>query len=173
MDRHSLGLLIPALFAIFCLALHSSAHAEGSFFIFKSKASGRCLHVKGGDPPNGGEISVFDPCQTLPEFRVERIDAALRIRLTPQNFKCLQVKEPFPVDDPLPVKVTPGNCIAPVSNWSVGFPDDDGFRTVTLRRDEPIAAMCMQENIRHGTVEVVVDLCNERSKWKLEPVPAP
>jgi hypothetical protein len=175
MHRRCLDLLISALLAIFCSAFNSSAHAQESFFTFKSKGSGRCLHVKGGDQPNGGEIRVFDPCQTLPEFRVERVDGILRIKLTPQNFKCLQVKQPVVVDD-VPVKVTPGNCFAPVSNWFVGSPDADGLRQVILRQlptEPPSIGMCMQENIKQGTTEVVVDFCDERSKWTLESVPPP
>jgi hypothetical protein len=174
MDEKSLRRLAPALLAVGCLAFNSSVHAQEFFFTFKSKASDRCLHVRGGDEPNGGEVRVFDPCQTLPEFRVERLSEILRIKITPQNFKCLQVKQPLSIDD-LPVRVTPGNCVAPVSNWFVGSPDNDGFRTVILRSDDVVAGLCMQEKLRPPprTSEVVVDLCDESSKWKLDSVPPP
>jgi hypothetical protein len=167
MDRKTLGPPILALFAISCLVFNSSAHAADPEFLFKSKATGRCLHVQGGDEPSGGEVRVFDPCQTLPRFRVEVFNnAVLRIKLTPQNFKCLQVKQPIRFSD-LPVKVTPGNCVGP-SNWSL-IPDQDLFMVV-LKMDEPSAAVCMQEG-KSG--QVVVDVCKEDARWELEEIPQP
>ena len=171
MDRTSLSLLMSALFAIGCSALNSSAHADEDFFTLKSRATGKCLHVQGGDQPNGGEIRVLDPCQTTPDFRVKNAEGALRIELTPQNFKCLQVKQPVHVVD-LPAKVTPGDCAAP-SDWHLGSPDNNGFREVILTSDAQKDGLCMGEDM--DTAEVVVDLCTERAEqeWKLEPAPAP
>jgi hypothetical protein len=171
MDRKYLGLLIAALFAIggsvFCL----SAHADEQSFTFKSQATGKCLHVQGGDQPNGGEIRVIDPCQMTPDFRVESAEGALRIKLTPDSSKCLQVKQPVHVVD-LPAKVTPGDCAAP-SNWHMGPSDSKGFREVILTSDAQKDGLCMGEDMH--TAEVVVDLCTERAeqKWKLEPVSSP
>jgi hypothetical protein len=171
MHTKSLNLLILTLLAIGCSALNSSAHAGEDFFTFKSQATGKCLHVQGGNQPNGGEIRVLDPCQTTPDFRVKNVVGALRIELTPQNFKCLQVKQPVHVVD-LPAKVTPGDCATP-SNWHLGSPNNNGFREVILTSDTQEAGLCMGEDM--GTAEVVVDLCTERAEqeWKLEPVPAP
>ena len=47
MVKKPVGLLVPALVVLSCSA--SSAFAEGSFFLFKSKVSGRCLHVQQGE----------------------------------------------------------------------------------------------------------------------------
>jgi hypothetical protein len=171
MDKTFLNLMIPSLFAISCLALNSSAHADEAFFTLKSQATGKCLHVQGGDQPNGSEIRVIDPCQTTPDFRVESTAGALKIESAPQNFKCLQVKQPVHVVD-LPTKVSPGDCATP-SNWHLGSPDGNGYREVILTTDTQKDGLCLGEDMH--TAEVVVDLCTERAeqKWKLEPVPAP
>lgn len=167
---------LPGLSVVVVCALssgfNSSAFAQsGSFFTMKSNATDRCLHVKNGDKPATAAIEVFDPCQTTADFRVERMEGEiLRIKATPKNFVCLQVKRPFRGQD-LPIRVTAGNCVAPVSEWSVGFPDDDGLRRVILRGDGGEPTVCLQE--RPKSSELVVDLCNQSSRWKFEKVPPP
>jgi hypothetical protein len=172
MNKSLPALSIAVVCALSSSGFNSSAAAQsGSFFTMKSKASDRCLHVKNGDKPGAASIEVFDPCQTTADFRVERMEGEiLTIKATPKNFVCLQVKQPFKGQD-LPIRVTAGNCVKPVSEWSVGFPEDDGFRRVILRRDVPEAAVCLQEHPKSS--ELVVDLCNESSRWKLERVPPP
>jgi hypothetical protein len=172
MDKSLLGLSVIVVCALSSGFNPSASAQSGGFVTMKSKASDRCLHVKNGDKPVGAAIEVFDPCQTTADFRVERMEGEiLRIKVTPKNFTCLQVKQPFKGQD-LPIRVTAGNCVAPVSEWTVGFPDkEDGFRQVILRRDVPEAAVCLQE--RPKSSELVVDLCNESSKWKFDSVPPP
>lgn len=171
MDKLRFGLSVAVVCALSSGFNPPVSAQSGRFFTMKSKASDRCLHVKNGDKPVGAAIEVFDPCQTTADFRVERMEGEiLRIKATPKNFWCLQVKQPFRGQD-LPVRVTAGNCVAPVSNWSVGFPEADGFRRVILRREEPEAAVCLQE--RPKSSELVVDLCNESSRWKFETVSPP
>lgn len=165
MDRQA-RFLSAVLLSIICVAFNSTAHADGPEFLFKSR-TGRCLHIRGGDEANGGEVKVFDPCQTLPEFRVEIFnDVVLRIKLSPQDFRCLQVKQPI---GNLPVRVTPGNCVGP-SNWSV-IPGEDGLSKVVLHLDDSLFRPCMREDAK--TAQVVVDLCTEGANWKLEPIAQP
>jgi hypothetical protein len=170
-DKLLLGFLIAIVCALSPGSTPSASAQSETFFTMKSKATERCLHVKNGEKPAEAAIEVFDPCQTTADFRVERVEGdILRIKATPKNFSCLQVKQPVKGQD-LPIRVTAGNCFAPVSNWSVGFPEADGFRRVILRRDEPEAALCLQE--RPKSSEVVVDLCNESSRWKFVAVSPP
>ncbi len=171
MDKTFSNVLISSLFVIGCLALNASAKADEDVFTLKSSATGKCLHLQGADQPNGSEIRVLDPCQATPDFRVENTKGMLRIEATPQNFKCLQVKQPVHVVD-LPAKVSPGDCATP-SNWHMGSPDNNGYREVILTSDTQVDGLCLGEDM--DTAAVVVDLCTERAeqKWKIEPVPAP
>jgi hypothetical protein len=184
MPRTSLGLLSSALFALSCSVVSLSAQDFGPHFLFNSGITG-CLQVKGGDAPDGGELVVSDPCNTLPESRVEIMDglsldqarSVLRIKLTPQRFLCLTVVLPNPAQalPVLPMKVRSNPTCLPNTVWRVTAPDSAGLRSVVAVFEAPgVAAMCMQRRSRPGGVaDVVIDNCSPSTTWKLDPIDPP
>src|SRR5262245_61117047 len=176
MTRTSLSLLISALFALSFSVIKLSAQDFGPHFLFNAGVTG-CLTV------SEGELVVSDPCNTLPQSRVEIINglsqdqarSVLRIKLTPKEFLCLTVVLPNPVEalPVLPMKVRANPTCLPNTVWQITAPDARGFRFVVVIFDAP-GAMCMQRRPRPGsTSEIVIDKCDESTKWTLDPVPAP
>lgn len=154
--------LLVALPPALAVAMIASVPGESQeqAFRFKSKASDGCLHFRSASPTSG-DIMMSNMCQEGPAYLVDRAGEALRIKVTQQFFVCLQVDLPAASG----ARVKAGDCTRP-SGWSVQPPDENGFREIVLRSDAPERAKCLQEDTQ--TAHVVVDFCNERSKWKLE-----
>jgi hypothetical protein len=179
MTRTSLGLLITALFTLGCSAVDSIAQEKfGPHFLFNSGIPG-CLTVV------DGELLVFDPCNSLPESRVEIIQgfhldqarSGLRIKLAPDKFLALTVALPDPLRPPdrfLPLKVMASPTGLPSTTWRVTAPNDNGFRSVVAVWEVEVLSFCMNRRSRPGRIaDVVVDGCDGTPRWKLDPTPAP
>lgn len=199
MTRELLGLAIPALLSIGCLASSSSACAQanptpaqatavagekfGPHFNFISARGGgaACLTVK------NGELLMALPCNVSRESSVEVMDgfhaggdaqSILRIKTSlevPQVFLSLTVTLPEQIN-PLraPIKVMANATGLPSTPWRVTAPDDNGLRIVLAVFEARGVRFCMMPRLRpDGITDVVVDNCGEGPRWKLNSVPTP
>ena len=164
--------------ALICLLIPTH-YAYAEFAVrMKSTSSGKCIHLKSPDQPDGAGGLEMSECQNFPDFFVTYLGGTtpLQFRLNSGRFACMTATENPGSSPGVRDKVSSNGCL-PTSNWKIrgllgGPPEDRTYLVEKLKQIDP-SLHCLAENTETGGLEL--DLCQEvpKQQWRLELIQFP